>query len=189
MFLLVLALVVFGVVHLIPAIPRAKAWATQQLGKSYGPVYGVLSLLLLIATIMAFRNATTSELYAVPSFGRYANFILSLIAFILIGVFMFRGSWRNSLKYPMGLAVVVWAVGHMLANGDSRSLVFFGGFTVIAVLQMFFASRLVERQVSEVRGGHNLLSVLFGIAAYGVMAQIHGAVIGMPVVSIAGFTP
>jgi uncharacterized membrane protein len=123
--------------------------------------------------------------YTVPSWGRHANFLLTLVAFIFVGIFMFRGSWRNVVKYPMGLAVGLWAFGHLLANGDSRSVVLFGGFALIAALQVFCFSRLIDRVPSEVRGGHNMLSVLFGIAAYAVMAQMHGALIGVPVFDLA----
>jgi uncharacterized membrane protein len=186
MTLLVLALLAFAVVHLVPAIPRAKAAAKASLGRAYGPVYGVASLLLLVAAIAAFRNADVEPLYDVPTWGAHANFGLTLLAFIFVGIFLFRGSWRNRLGYPMAIATVIWAAGHLLANGDTRTTVFFVGFAVIALLQAFLSSRLVDRVASEERGGHNLLSVLFGVALYGIMAQIHGAVIGVPVVTLVG---
>jgi uncharacterized membrane protein len=85
--------------------------------------------------------------------------------------------------------VLLWATGHVLANGDSRSLMFFGGFAVIALVQVFVHSRLNEFAPTEERAGHNMLSILFGIAAYGVFAQLHGALIGVPVFNIQGLSP
>jgi uncharacterized membrane protein len=183
MFLLAILLVGFAGLHLLPAIPRLRNLAKRNFGKAYGPAYGIGSLMLLIGAIAAFRAAPVADVYDVPNWGKHSNFILTLFAFIFVGIFMFRGSWRNLVKYPMAVAVLLWAAGHVLANGDSRSLMFFGSFAVIALVQVFVHSRLEER------AGHNMLSILFGIAAYGVFAQLHGALIGVPVFNIQGLSP
>lgn len=186
MLLLVFALAVFAVVHMVPAIPWAKAYWKMLLGRAYGAAYGVASLVLLIASIAALRMAETGQVYDPPSWGRAANFALTLVAFVFVGIFLFRGSWRTYVKYPMAIATVFWAVGHLFANGEVRSVVFITGLAGAALAHVFLASRLIEWQPGEERKGHNLLSVLFGIALYGVAAQVHGAVIGVPVVSLAG---
>jgi uncharacterized membrane protein len=187
MILLVLSLLAFGIVHLIPAIPRAKAWARGRFGKAYGPVYGMASLLLLALTLAAFRFAPAVDVYQPASWGTHANMGLTLIGFVFLGIFLFRGAWRNQIRYPMLIAVGFWALGHLLANGDGRSVVFFGGFAAIATLQVFLASRLNDWVPGEERNGHNLLSVLFGIAAYGVVSQLHPVIAGVPVFDLSPF--
>jgi uncharacterized membrane protein len=188
MFLLVASLVVFTLVHIIPAIPRAKLSAQGMLGKAYGPVYGVLSLVMIVLCVWAFRHADPGFAYVPPSWGRHANFLFSLVAFIFIGIFLGRGSWRNKIGYPMAVAVAFWACGHLLANGEANSVVFIIGLAVAALLHAFLASRLTVRQPSVERQGHNFLSVLFGVALYALMAQLHGALIGVPVIDLASFT-
>lgn len=187
MTLLVLALVLFAAVHILPAIPRAKAAAKTALGKTYGPVYGIATLVLFGFAIWAFRQAEAGYLYAPPEWGSHANFLFTLIAFILVGIFLARGTWRNRLRYPMGLAVLFWAAGHLMANGEARSVVFILGIAAAGLLHVFFASRLNSFQPSPERQGHNFLSVLFGIALYGLMVQLHGAIVGVPVIDISGF--
>ncbi len=189
MILLVLAILAFAVVHAIPAIPRAKSAAIEKLGRGYGPAYGIASLLLLIACIAAFRLAPSHVLYVEPAWGRYANFALTLVAFILAGIFLFRGSWRNHIRYPMALATAFWVAGHLLANGDTRSLVLFGGLGLAAALHTFLFSRLNQWRPADVRAGHNLISVLAGGGLYGVMSQLHGALIGVAVFNLAGVAP
>jgi uncharacterized membrane protein len=188
MFLLVVLLILFTAVHLIPAIPRAKTAAKGGLGKAYGAVYGMASLVLLAACIWAMRKAGGDNVYDPPSWGRHANFLFTLIGFIFVGIFLGRGSWRNSLRYPMAIAVVFWAIGHLLANGEGRVIVFVSGFAIAAVLHAFLASRLTERGPGVVRQGHNFLSVLFGVALYALMAQLHGVIVGVPVIDLAGFS-
>ncbi len=184
MLLLAACIFLFGIVHLNPAIPQWRDHARRTFGKAYGPVYGISSLLLLIACLWAFRGAAIEPLYEPPTWGRHANFGLSLIGFILIGIFLFRGSWRNKLKYPMALGVSIWAIGHLLANGDTRTTLLFGGLAVFAMLHAVLKSRSASFVPSEVRQGHNLMSVLAGVALYGLAGQLHVIVAGVPLVTL-----
>ena len=45
-------------------------------------------------------------------------------AYIFVGIFLARGSWRNTLRYPMAIAVLFWAAGHLMANGEVRTVTF-----------------------------------------------------------------
>ncbi len=184
MVLLATALFIFGVVHIIPAIPTWKTYAISVFGKAYGAVYGILTLLLFAAVIWAFRLTNVAPLYEPPSWGRYANFGFTLLGFLCIGIFLFRGTWRNTLKYPMALGVGFWALGHMLANGDQRTTLLFAGLAGIALL---FASLKHLNGLfipSEERQGHNLISILGGIAIYGIASQLHNVVAGVPLVTL-----
>jgi uncharacterized membrane protein len=183
MVLLAALIFIFAVIHLNPAIPAWSAHARQSFGKAYGAVYGILSLLLLAAILWAFRQVDPVSLYAPPHYGAHANFALSLVGFIFIGIFLFRGSWRNRVRYPMAIGITLWALGHLIANGDQRTTLLFTGLAVAAVFHAIFKSRQpflpsVERQ------GHNLLSVLGGIALYGLATQLHQVMAGVGVVKL-----
>jgi uncharacterized membrane protein len=184
MALLVAALVLFGIIHIVPALPSAKATLKAQLGKTYGPVYGIASLVALVLIISAFRGADRPELYDPPSWGRHANFGITLLAFICVGIFLFRGSWRNIVKYPMAIAVVLWGVGHLLANGDGATVTLVAGLMIAALVHFVLLRSNVPYVPTDERGGHNMMSVLGGIALYGVMTQLHGVIIGVPVLTL-----
>jgi uncharacterized membrane protein len=184
MLVLAACIFLFGVVHLNSAIPPWRDHAKQTFGKAYGPAYGILSLLLLAACLWAFRNADIQPLYEPPSWGRHANFGFTLIGFILLGIFLFRGSWRNELKYPMAMGVGFWAFGHLLANGDTRTTLLFGGLAVFAILHAVLKSRSGPYVPSAVRQGHNLMSVLAGVALYGLAVQLHMQIAGVPVIRL-----
>jgi uncharacterized membrane protein len=184
MTLLAVCIFLFGIVHLNTAIPQWRSHARQTFGKAYGPVYGILSLALLAACLWAFRIAEVQQLYEPPAWGRHANFAFSLVGFVLLGIFLFRGSWRNSLKYPMALGVSIWAFGHLLANGDTRTTLLFSGLAAFAILHAILRSRSGPFVPSEVRNGHNLLSVLAGVALYGLAAQLHTIIAGVGLVTL-----
>jgi uncharacterized membrane protein len=184
MVLLAALIIAFGVVHIAPGVPAVKASLRAVLGRAYGPVYGVASLLLLVLALWALRTSDRPDAYFPPNWGRHANFLLSLIGFVFLGIFIFRGSWRNVIGYPMTLAVVFWSSGHLLANGDWGSVVFFGGLLLAAVIQAALLMQTGGPVAIETRQGHNLLSVLGGIALYGIVVQLHGVIAGVPVISL-----
>lgn len=185
MYLLGFGVLFLAVQHLVAAVPSLKARLKGWVGDwAYGPVFGLASLVGIFLIVLGWRSADFVPVYDPPEWGRHANFGLTLIAFICLGIFLFRGSWRQKLRFPMAFAIIFWATGHLLANGDLRSIILFGGLLTYAVLHILIASANGVRPTPVVRAGHNLLAVLAGVALYAVMAQAHAALIGVPVVQL-----
>lgn len=182
MIVLAFGVVLFAVLHLVPANPGWKAAMKERTGDgAYGVVYGLLSVAAIGLIVLGWRLADFVPVYEPPYWGRHANFGLTLVAFLFLGIFLCRGRWRQKVRYPMGLAVVFWAGGHLLANGDRASVVLFGGLLAYALAHMAIAFTNGIRPTPEVRGGHDLLSLVAGLALYGVMSQLHAVLIGVPV--------
>ena len=97
---------------------------------------------------------------------RIAGFILVLLAFIAMGIFLFRGRLRQLIRWPWPLAVTLLALGHLLTVGDLAGAVLFGGLFLYgtAVLGLSWAHGV--RSSPECRPGHDLLSVLSGLALF-----------------------
>lgn len=185
MILLALGVVLTALMHLVAAMPSLKARIKALIGeKAYGPAFGIASLAGIAIIVMGWRASAFVPVYDPPAWGWYANMALTLLAFICLGIFIFRGSLRQKLRFPMAFAAIFWSVGHLLANGDLASLILFGGFLAYAVAHIVTGTANGVRPTPEVRAGHDLLSVMIGIALYGVMAQLHGALIGVPLVQL-----
>ena len=108
-----------------------------------------------------------------------------LLAFLLFGQFLAGGSWRQGLRFPMALAVLVWATGHLLANGDAASVILFGGLGLYAAVHAGLARRS-EGFSAPLSFGHNGLGLLVGLGLYGLMLHFHQALIGVPVPFFGG---
>lgn len=182
MILLAVGVLFTALMHLVAAVPSLKARLKQAVGeRAYGPVFGLASLFGIVLIVLGWRMADFVPVYDPPEWGWYANLGFTLVAFICLGIFIFRGSLRQKLRFPLAIGTVFWAVGHLLANGDLASLILFGGLLVYALAHIVLGVANGVRPSPEVRSGHDLVSVLIGIALYGVMAQLHGVLIGVPV--------
>jgi uncharacterized membrane protein len=107
-----------------------------------------------------------------------------LLAFLCLGVFLFRGRLRQHLRFPLAIAVMLWGVGHLFANGDLASLILFGGLFCYAAAHLVLGLAFGIRPSPEMRAGHDILSLIVGVALYIAMVQLHPVLIGVPVLAL-----
>jgi uncharacterized membrane protein len=186
MVFLALTVAAFAVWHLLPVLPSIKAKLQAAIGAAYGPVFGIVSVVLLGLVILAWRMADFVHVYDPPEGGRYVTFALVLVAFICLGIFIFRGTLRLKLRLPLAIGVVFWGAGHLFANGDMASLILFSGMIGYGSAHLVLGLAGGYRPQGEARAGHDLMSILAGIALYGLMTQLHIVLIGVPVVTLGG---
>jgi len=185
MILLGLGVVLFAACHLTLAVPQANDALTRRFGKTYAASFGLLSLVPLALIILGWRMSPFVRVYDPPPSGRIATFILVLAGFLCLGVFLFRGSFRLRLRFPLAWAVVFWSVGHLFANGDGASLVLFGGMLIYALAHLGLGMANGIRPSPVLRQGHDVLSIVIGTALYGVAAQSHALFTGVPVLALS----
>ncbi len=116
----------------------------QQIGM--GPYMGLYSILALggfALMVYGYGKADPMPmLYQAPSWGRHLNYLLMPLALIvLFAAYVPTGHIKKALKHPMLVAVKLWAVGHLLANGEVRAVILFGAFLAYAVVARIAAKR------------------------------------------------
>jgi uncharacterized membrane protein len=186
MFLLVVAVLAFVSIYLLPSLPQYGHRLTQRFGARWSLFHGSASLLSVVLMIAAWRASPAIPLYDPPLWSRIAGFLLVLLAFLCLGIFLFRGRLRQLVRWPWPLAIMLLALGHLLTLGDLAGLVLFGGLFVCGAASVGASLAEGVRPSPECRAGHDLLSVLAGVALYGVTTQLHGIVAGVPVMALSG---
>ncbi len=185
MVVLAVGVALFAVLHAVPAVPALKAAMKAQTGEqAYGMVYGLASVVAIVLIVVGWRLSPFIPAYEPPPWGRLANFGLMFVAFQFLGMFLFRGGWRQVVRFPMGIAVVIWATGHLLANGDWASVILFGGLMGYGLLHIALGIANGVRPAAEARAGHDLMAMLVGLALYAAMTQLHPVVTGVPVLTL-----
>jgi uncharacterized membrane protein len=116
---------------------------------------------------------------------QYVTIALMLPAIVLVVAAYLRGYIYKLVKNPMLVAVKLWAVAHLLDNGDLGSMILFGSFLVWAVLDRISLKHRSDIGAPSipVEGiGNDLLAVGVGVIAYLAIGYVfHPIFIGVPV--------
>ena len=196
MSILILGLVIFLGVHSVRIF--ADDWRTAQRERigalAWKGAYSLLSLLGFGLVIWGFGIARADPvvLWVPPVFMRHLASLLTLVSFILLAAaYVPRNGIRARLHHPMTLAVKVWALAHLLANGRLASVVLFGAFLVWAML-LYRAARQRDRKAGTVYPAGTLagtaVTVVVGLVAWAGFAMwLHRVLIGVaPFGAVAG---
>jgi uncharacterized membrane protein len=110
----------------------------------YKGLLSVLSLLgfWLLLTGYAQARLETWVVWTPPAFLRHIMWLLMLFALVLlVAAYVPRNHLKQRLKHPMVLSVKVWALAHLLVNGQMHQMVLFGALLVWAVLNFRVARK------------------------------------------------
>ena len=156
MLTLILAAAVFLALHLLVSGTRLRDALTGRIGQ--GPYMGLFSLASIAGLVWlgfafaAARNAASVEvLWSVTPATRWLQLILQLAAVLLIvpGLTtpnptsvrqegslqkpdVVKGMLRIT-RHPFLWGVALWAVGHLIVNGDAASIVLFAAMLALAL--------------------------------------------------------
>jgi uncharacterized membrane protein len=150
-------------------------------------LYSLVSLLGLCLIIYGYGESrlTTGVLYTPPTFLRHIALLLMLFAFIILAAgFLPAGHIAMKTKHPQVLAVKIWAFAHLLANGETNSVILFGAFLAWGVLVRISLKRR-ERAGEKVlpvfkSTRYDVIAVAIGLVAYlAFIWRLHEWLIGV----------
>jgi uncharacterized membrane protein len=146
---LILGLILFLGAHSVRI--WADGWRNQTIEaygeKAFKGVYALVSILGFYLLVVGYGEARlqTVALWNPPIFTKHISMLLMLLSSILlVATYIPRNHFKMRLKHPMVLSVKVWALSHLLANGNLADLVLFGSFLIWAVLN-FRSARARDR--------------------------------------------
>lgn len=175
MTLLIAGLLLFLGVHSTAII--APEWRTAQVARWGEPawkgLYALMSIVGLALLIYGYGVARQSPvvLYTPPTFTRHLALLLMLPVFSLLLAAYLPGRIKTAAKHPMLLAVKLWALAHLLANGGLHDVVLFGAFLAWAVAdRISMKRRTVARAVptAPARPMNDAIALGAGLAIYAV---------------------
>ncbi|NVD69939.1 protein NrnU [Duganella sp. BJB488] len=185
---MILGLLIFLGLHSVRIF--ADDWRTAmraRLGENgWKGLYSLVSLagfgLLLWGYGLARQQPVV--VWSPPVFMRHIAAPLMVLSFILlVAAYVPRNGIKARLHHPMTLAVKVWALAHLLANGTLHDIILFGGFLVWSVL-LFRSARKRDAAAGTVyppgKGVATAVTVVAGIAVSVLFAHwLHRMLIGV----------
>ena len=192
---LILGLILFLGAHSVRI--WADGWRNQTIEaygeKAFKGVYALVSILGFYLLVVGYGEARLQPLvlWNPPIFTKHISMLLMLLSSILLmATYIPRNHFKMRLGHPMVLSVKVWALSHLLANGNLADLVLFGSFLIWAVLNFRSARARDRAQVQNSDANEeaplkpNLLATL--IALFGGMGLwavitfvLHAKVVGV----------
>lgn len=184
-------LIVFFGLHFFSSFRTREAHGLEtRIGKGpYKGLYSILSLVGFIAMIWGFDtirwdqpDQSWPQVWSPPTWTRHVNMALMLPALILlVATYMPTGYIKKAVKHPMLTAVKLWALGHLISNGDLGGMILFGAFLVYGVVDRIAVKRRGDvgaaKAAPHIIG--DLLALAVGSAVYAlILFDLHGRLFG-----------
>ena len=185
MTLLIAGLALFIAVHSIPSVVPLRATLIARLGAGlYRGLFSLVAVAGLVLVVWGFARAPFEPVYTAPSWGRQVAMFVVPVALVLLAAANMPTHIRAVLRHPMLLGVLLWAIAHLLSNGDLRSVVLFGGFGGYALLDLFSVPARGKRPSNEQapRLALDAAAIVAGLAAAGLLTYFHAHLFGVPVI-------
>ncbi|MEM7318504.1 MAG: NnrU family protein, partial [Pseudomonadota bacterium] len=100
---------------------------------------GLVALLIglsIVIMILGYRAAPFVHVWAPPLALFHINNLLVLIAIWMMSPAGQKGRILNRIRHPMLVGLGIWAIAHLLVNGDAASILLFGGLLIWAGVEV-----------------------------------------------------
>ena len=163
-----LAFAIFFASHSIPVRPPVRPWLVRRLGAAgFSLLYSASSLAVLAWLILAAGRAPLVQIWPWAPWQSQVAFVLMLPACLLLAAsvarpnpFSFGGRANETFdparpgvvrwtRHPLLAVLALWAIAHIVPNGDLAHLILFGSFAAFALLGGRLVDRRKRREMGE----------------------------------------
>lgn len=185
---LAIGVLLWSMIHFVPALAvDFRSSMIKRFGdypyKGAFIVVMAISLYLIISgwsSLTPVEPDVLSSVYTVPEWGGHAAAVLVLIGFILFLAPYPPNNIKRIMRHPQLIGFILWGVGHLLAVSSVRSIVFFGGLTIWALIEIFLINKRegvwVKPDKAPVR--NDITMILFSVLAYMAFLYSHHLLFG-----------
>ena len=137
--------------------------------------------------IAARRSGEWGDMLFTPApWTRHASMLLVLVGFILVGASHGKSHLKLWVRQPMSVGIGLWALAHLLANGERPAIVLFGTFLLIAILDIILSTARGKIPHYEPRLRSDVIAIVVGVILYALFLFVfHSYILGVPIVSSA----
>ncbi len=188
MALLILGIVLFLGLHLIRVVaPGLRSSLIASLGEGgWKGAYSIASIVALIILIYGFGQARDmTPIWTPPFWMSHITILLMLFALICLVVSLLpAGHIAVRTKHPMVLSVKIWALAHLLSNGDGAAILLFAAFLAWGVILRISLKR--RERAGEiilrpfVSAKYDLYAIVIGVIVWALIIwKLHAWIIGV----------
>lgn len=169
---LILGLLLWTGAHLFKRLAPGPRAAMGDAGKG---VIAVANLAAIVLMVIGYRMAEGAFFWGRSPMMVGINNLLMLVSVYMFAAAGMKTALARKMRHPMLGAVKVWALAHILVNGDVPSLVLFGGLLGWAVLAMILINRAEPEwtRPEPAPASKEIIAVVATLVIYGGISAIH----------------
>jgi uncharacterized membrane protein len=186
MTLLVLGVLVWSLTHVMPTIGAGTRSSLVRLAgeSAYKGIAGLLIIAAIALMVTGWRSLPQEFIYELPAWADLVCGLAMLATSVLFFAPYMQTNISRFLRHPQLAGVIFWGLGHVLASGQVRSLLLFGGLSAWALIEILLINR---RDGAWQRPGPASLKadfklLLAGLGFFLLFALIHDSVFGVSVI-------
>ena len=187
--ILILGLVVFIATHIFVTRREARAALIARIGlMPYRALFSLVAIVGLVLIVWGFGHRAPTgyiQLWMPPTWMRHVTVALVWPAIVLMTAAYIRGDIYRKLKHPFLAGVKLWALAHLLSNGDLGGIILFGSILAWAVFDRITLKRRSDPGAPKIPSGgrrNDIIAVVVGTLLYLALGfWFHPYVIGKPV--------
>ena len=183
MTLLIAGLILWSGVHFIPSLATPfKQNLIAKLGnQQYRLLFSAIVILSIVLMVFGWRNIEIAAVYQPPVWGARVTGLLMLLMFILFSAAHSKTRIKRFIRHPQLTGLIVWSIAHLLANGDNRSLILFGGLGIWAIIEILLINKReglwVKPEPAALKS--EAIMLLTGLAMFAVLLLAHPYLFGV----------
>lgn len=186
---LILGLVLFIGAHVFVTMRTQRKALIRTIGP--GAYKGLFALVAIAGIVLigwgysTYRATEWIPIWDPPSWTRHVTVLLMWPASIAFVATYIPGDIKRVLKHPTLVAVKLWAVAHLISNGDLGSIILFGSLLAWAVYDRITLKHRTDPGGPKIPVGgrrNDLIAIVVGTIVYLALGFLfHPLVIGVAV--------
>jgi uncharacterized membrane protein len=186
MLVLILGIIIFLGVHILTTLRETRTNLIERFG--LGPYKGLYSLVSIFGFVLIvwgfarYRAEGLNPVWSPPIWTRDLTIPLMWFAFVALACMNPAPSRiRGWLRHPMLVSIKIWALAHLLANGDAGGMLLFGSFLAWAVFDRIAVKRRGDLGAPAIASftRADAIALVVATLAYVAMIFLHPPLIGV----------
>jgi uncharacterized membrane protein len=184
----ILGLIIFLGAHVFVSMRNERAVLIAKMGEL--PYRGVFAFVSIVGIVLigygyaSYRASGFIQIWYPPLWTRHIVESLMWPASIAVVAAYIPGNIKRVLKHPLLVAVKVWAVAHLCANGDLGGIILFGSVLAWAVYDRVSLKHRADAGAPSIPLGgwrNDVIAVVVGTILYLALGFVfHPIVVGVP---------
>lgn len=169
---LVIGIVLWFDAHLFKRILPSVRESMGDKGKG---LVALGSLVALVLMVVGYRMAEGPVYWGRSPMLTGINNLLMLVSVYLFAASGMKLAVARKMRHPMLVGTLIWAVAHLLANGDLESILLFGGMLIWAEVSIMLINRAepewVKPEPKPLK--KEVIGVVAAVVVYAAIVGVH----------------